>query len=316
MDIVVIGPGAVGSLLGGLLRIDGHAVSLVGRRGPREDRPLRIVLPSGWKTATGFTVAVPPEPDLAMVALGRHHLAGIRRGGLAVPAAAGHTVFWNVDPTQPARLGFDPQRWSAGITLLSAVRLQEDDVTLAGERPVLVVERRSGAASALRGFRRHGFTVSEVEDAVPYLDALLVHQLLELPAAMCAATIPWFLSFPEGRALAVEVLNEGLKTMDRAGRTLAHLPLGDPRDLVSSISRRPQAFDRARVPPDQSWPSMLQAFLTGRPHEAREITKRVVEMASDAGLSLTWNWRLFQKAGRILSVGFFRDPVELARALA
>ncbi|MCX7028601.1 MAG: hypothetical protein NTU62_00580, partial [Spirochaetes bacterium] len=61
---------------------------------------------------------------------------------------------------------------------------------------------------------------------------------------------------------------------------------------------------------------MLQAFLTGRQHEAREITKRIVEMASEAGLSLTWNWRLFQKAGRVLSVGFFRDPVELARALA
>ncbi len=316
MDIVVIGPGAVGSILAGLLRIDGHDISLVGRSGALEDRPLRIVLPSGWKTASGFTSPAPPDPDLAMVAVGRHHLAGIRRGGLAVPPAAGHTVFWNVDPAQPTRLGFSDDRWSPGVTLLTAVRLQEGEVTLAGERPVLVVERRSGAAAALRGFRRYGFTVSEVEDAVPYLDALFVLRLLELPAAMCAATIPWFLSFPEGRALAVEVLTEGLETMDRAGRILARLPVRDPRELLSMIGRRPRAFDRARELPDQSWPPMLQAFLTGRPHEAREITKRIVEMASDAGLSLTWNWRLFQKAGRVLSVGFFRDPVELARALA
>jgi hypothetical protein len=41
-----------------------------------------------------------------------------------------------------------------------------------------------------------------------------------------------------------------------------------------------------------------------------------VELASAAGLSLTWNWRLFQKAGRVTSVGFFRDPAELARAIA
>jgi ketopantoate reductase len=316
MDIVVIGPGAVGSILAGLLRIDGHDISFVGRSGALEDRPLRIVLPSGWKTASGFTSPAPPDPDLAMVAVGRHHLAGIRRGGLAVPPDAGHTVFWNVDPDQPTRLGFSDDRWSPGVTLLTAVRLQEGEVTLAGERPVLVVERRSGAAAALRGFRRYGFTVSEVEDAVPYLDALFVRQLLELPAAMCAATIPWFLSFPEGRALAAEVLTEGLKTMDRAGRILARLPVMDPRDLLERIRRRPRTFDRARELPDQSWPPMLQAFLTGRPHEAREITKRIVEMASDAGLSLTWNWRLFQKAGRVLSVGFFRDPVELARALA
>jgi hypothetical protein len=303
-------------MLAGLLRIDGHHISIVGRGGALLVRPLRIVLPSGWETASGFTAPAPSDPDLVMVALGRHHLAGIRRSGLAVPPDTVHTVFWNVDPAQPARLGFADDQWSPGVTILSAVRLQEGEVTLAGERPVLVVERRSGAAAALRGFRRHGFTVSEVEDAVPYLDALFVQRLLELPAAMCAGTIPWFLSFPEGRALAAEVLTEGLKTMDRAGRILARLPVMDPRELLERINRRPQGFDRARELPDQSWPPMLQAFLTGRPHEAREITKRIVEIASDAGLSLTWNWRLFQKAGRVLSVGFFRDRVELARALA
>jgi ketopantoate reductase len=316
MDIVVIGPGAVGSLLGGLLRIGGHAVSLVGRRGAREDGTLRIVLPSGWKTASGFTAPAPEEPDLAMVCLGRHHLAGVRRSGLALPPGARHTVFWNVDTAQPPRLGLADDRWSPGVTLLSAVRLQEGEATLAVRRPVLVVERRSGAAPALRGLGRYGFTVSEVEDAVPYLDALLVHQLLELPAALCAATIPYFLSFPEGRELAAEVLAEGLNTMDRAGRPLARLPVMDPRELVERLGRRPQAFDRARNLPDQAWPSLLQAVLAGRQHEARQVTKRIVEIASDTGLSLTWNWRLFQKAGRVVSVGFFREPSELARAIA
>jgi ketopantoate reductase len=316
MDIVVIGAGAVGSLLGGLLRVEGHAVSLVGRRGTLDDRTLRIVLPTGWKIAAGFTAPAPAEPDLAMVCLGRHHLAGVRRGGLGLPAGSRHTVFWNVDAAQPARLGLTDGQWSPGVTLLSAIRLQEDDVTLAGERAVLVVERRSGAAGALRGLRRHGFTVSEVEDAGPYLDAAFVGRLLELPAAMCGAPVAWFLSFPEGRELAAAVLAEGLKTMERAGRSLARLPVNDPRELLERITRHPQAFDRTRELPDQSWPSLLQDFLTGRPHEAREITKRIVEIASDAGLALTWNWRLFQKSGRVASVGFFRDPVELARAVA
>lgn len=316
MDIVVIGDGAVGSLLGGLLRVCGHAVSLVGRRGAREDGSLRLVLPAGWKTATGFTAPAPEAPDLAMVCLGRHHLAGARRAGIALPPGARHTVFWNVDPAQPSRLGLAPDQWSAGVTLLSAVRLQEGEVTLAGERPVVVVEGRSGAAQALRGLGRCGFTVSEVSDAVPFLDALLVYQLLELPAALCAATIPYFLSFPEGRALASLILAEGLKTMDRAGRRLARLPVMDPRDLLERIGRKPQGFDQARDLPDQAWPPQLQAAFAGRPSEARQVTKRIVEMASDAGLSLTWNWRLFQKAGRSASVGFFRDPAELTRAIA
>jgi len=316
MDIVVVGCGAVGSLLGALLRACGNSVSLVGRRGALADGTVRVVLPSGWLTASGFTAPSPAQPGLTMVCLGRHHLAAVRRGQLAIPPGTGHTVFWNVDAAQPPRLGLSRDQWSPAVSLLTAVRLQEGDVTLAGERPMLVVERRSGAAAALRGLGRYGVAVSEVADAVPYLDAMLVYQLLELPAAMCGATIPWFLSFPEGRELAGQVLVEGLKTMERAGRPLARLPSLDPRDLLERIERRPQAFDRARELPDQAWPSLLQAFLTGRQHEAREITKRVVEMASDAGLSLTWNWRLFQKAGRAGSVGFYRDPVELARAIA
>lgn len=316
MAIVVVGCGAVGSLLGALLRACGYSVSLVGRRGALAGATVRVVLPSGWLTASEFTAPSPEQPGLAMVCLGRHHLAAIRRGQLAIPQGTGHTVFWNVDAAQPPRLGFSRDQWSPAVSLLSAVRLQEGDVTLSGERPMLVVERRSGAAKTLRDLGRFSVAVSEVADAVPYLDAMLVHQLLELPAAMCGATIPWFLSFPEGRELAARVLGEGLKTMERAGRPLVRLPVLDPGDLLERIERRPQAFDRARELPDQAWPSLLQAFLTGRQHEAREITKRVVELASDAGLSLTWNWRLFQKAGRAGSVGFYRDPVELARAIA
>jgi ketopantoate reductase len=316
MNIVVIGAGAVGSLLGGLLRLGGHTVTLVGRRGVLPDRELRIVLPSGWKTASGFAESAPADPGLAMVALGRQHLAAVKRGGLGLPQEAAHTIFWNVDPAQPRRLGLADQFWSPGLTLLSAVRLHERDVTLAGEHPVLVIERRSGARETLRGLARHGFTVSQVDDALPYLDAFFVHQLLDLPAAMCGCSLPYFLSFPEGRALATEILTEGLKTMERAGRTLARLPVMDPRDLLERLDRHGQSFDRAHDLPDQAWSPTLQAFLAGRQHEAREITKRIVEMASDAGLSLTWNWRLFQKAGRVASVGFYRDPAELSRAIA
>lgn len=316
MDIVVIGPGAVGSLLGGLARLDGHAVSLVGRGGTALAGSLRLVLPSGWISADGFTVPAAAKADLAMVALGRHHLAGVRKGGLGLPRQTAHAVFWNVDPAEPARLGIDAGQWSPGVTLLTAVRLQEGDVTLAGERPTLVVERRSGAGRALAGFARRGIAVVEVDDALPYLDAAFVHRLLELPAMMCGGTIPWFLSFPEGRELAAKVLAEGLKTMERTGRTLARLPVDDPRDLLERMARRPREFERARDLPDQAWPPLLQAVLAGRPHEAREITKHAVEMASAAGLSLAWNWRLFQKAGRVASVGFFRDPAELARAIA
>jgi ketopantoate reductase len=316
MEVVVVGAGAIGSLLGSLARLDGHAVTLVGRGGTAVRRAVRLALPAGWKTVEGFSTRAPARADLALVALGRHHLAALRRGQLPLPRECPPAVFLNVDPEAPGRLGLDAAAWSPGVTLLAAVRLQEDTVTLAGPRPTLVVEKRSGAGRLARGFARHGVAVVEVEDARPHLDAAFVTRLLELPATMCGGTVRWFLSFPEGRELGAGVLAEGLKTLERSGRPLARLPVDDPRELLEAIRRRPREFDRARDLPDRALSPLLQAVLSRRPPEAREITMRAVEMASATGLSLTWNWRLFQKAGRVASVGFYHDPAELARAIA
>lgn len=55
MEITVLGPGAIGTLLGSLLRVGGHDVTLVGRRKTgHEDRPVRLVLPDGWLLAEGL----------------------------------------------------------------------------------------------------------------------------------------------------------------------------------------------------------------------------------------------------------------------
>jgi ketopantoate reductase len=57
-------------------------------------------------------------------------------------------------------------------------------------------------------------------------------------------------------------------------------------------------------------------MLANKPTEAREITKRAVEAAATAGLDLPWNWKLYQKTGRVLSLGWYRSPAELAASLA
>ena len=61
---------------------------------------------------------------------------------------------------------------------------------------------------------------------------------------------------------------------------------------------------------------MLQAYLKGKPTEAALLNRKAVELASSAGLHLTLNWRIFQKAARVASMGFYTDPAELLRALA
>jgi ketopantoate reductase len=114
----------------------------------------------------------------------------------------------------------------------------------------------------------------------------------------------------------VNMLAEGFAAMERADMPLATLPVMDPVELMMRIEKKPGSFDSSPSIPARSYNSILQSYLRGRPVEAEHLNKKVVEIASSAGLHLTWNWRILQKASRISGLGFYRDPAELLRALA
>jgi len=319
MRISIIGAGAVGSLLGGLLRCAGHDVSLLGRQaGETADRGLRIVLASEWLFCEGLRYGTPfADPDVHLVALGRQHLHAFRRTDFArlVPGSA-PVVFCNPDPAEPIRLGIPSGRWFSCLTLMNAVKLQDGEVEQTEGKPVIMVDRSSGLERLFGDLARFGFPTIAVPDMLPCLSSFFLWQLLSLPLALCHATLSSFLSAPEGRELALSVLREGIAAMESADRPLVRLPVMDPRDLVSRLEGKPASFDRAQEEPGRSYNSMLQCILRGRPTEAAQLNRKAVEMASAAGLHLTWNWRLLQKAGRMSSVGFYRTPAELLRALS
>ncbi len=65
MDITVVGPGAVGTLLGGLLSLKGHTVTFRARRpaaGAASARGLRLILPDKWLSVDGARIAGPGTP--------------------------------------------------------------------------------------------------------------------------------------------------------------------------------------------------------------------------------------------------------------
>lgn len=334
MDITVVGPGAVGTLLGGLLSLKGHGVSFRCRKDARagaESAAVRLVLPDAWLTAEGLRFAGPGgelrAAGAVLVTLGRHHLRAIRRPDfqrIVAPAggsAPAPVIFVNADPTEPHRLGYPPAgqhqgSWSLCLTLLNAVKLQEREAELTSDDAVLIVERGSAGQTLLSTLSGFGFKVTAVADPLPYSDSLFVSQLLFLPVAMCNTTLLRFLAFEEGRELARRILAEGLETMARTGRTLARLPLMDPRDLLAKVEKKAESFSSARLRPDRSYNSVLQSYLRGRPTEAAELNKRAVEMASAAGLHLEWNWRVLQKVGRIASLGFYPQPGDLLKSLS
>jgi ketopantoate reductase len=322
MDITIIGPGAVGTLLGGLLRLKGHTVALRGRKpAERRDGTVRLQLPDRWLLAEGVRFEGPEEPvrapDLHLVTLGRQHMHAERRPDFLRLIAGGEApvAVFNADPVEAERLAIPPDRLCSGFTLMNAVKLQALDVELTSPAYAIIHEKSRSLGKAMQDLSRFGFQTIAVDDAQPYGNSLFLTQLLFLPVAMCNTTLDCFLSTTAGRELAGSILAEGLETMERAGLPLAPLPLMDPRELAVRLEKKPGSFEAAPPKPDRGYNSVLQCYLKGRPTEAAQLNKRIVEIASSAGLHLTWNWRILQKASRVAGVGFYQDPAQLLKSL-
>jgi ketopantoate reductase len=323
MEITVLGPGAVGTLLGGLLQLKGHHVSLRGRKAPPDPSPtLRVVLPSRWLLVEGARMEGPEDPSGSpqafLITLARHHLHAVRRPDLArlIGTEEAPVAMFNCDPSEPERLAIPDARLRLCLTLMNAVKLQDGEVELTTEKPFIVYERSKPLSRIFGELSSFGFHCIAVDDARPYLNSFLISQLLFLPVAMCNTTLGCFLSSAPGRELAVNMLSEGFAAMERADMPLAALPVMDPVELMMRIEKKPTSFDAAPSTPARAYNSILQSYLKGRPVEAEYLNKKVVEIASSAGLHLTWNWRILQKASRIAGLGFYRDPAELLKALA
>ena len=323
MEIAIIGPGSVGTLPGGLLSVSGHQVRLRGKKRPaRQGTTLRLVLPDRWLMAEGVRFEGPEDPtgslEAFLVTMGRHHLHVERRPDFARLIGGGDApvAFFNCDPAEPQRLAVPGERLRFGLTLMNAVKLQDGEVELTTPKSAIIYEKSRPVSRLLQGFASFGFQLLPVEDALPYMSSFLIYQLLFLPVAMCNTTLDCFLSMPEGRELALALMGEGFLAMEKAGLPLATLPLMDPRELAARIEKKPQSFEQAPSVPGRGFNSILQSYLRGRPTEAGQLNRKAVEIASAAGLHLTWNWRILQKASRVASLGFYSGPAELLKALA
>ncbi len=320
MTVIMIGPGAVGQLLGALLQSSGHQVVFRDRApGRRRRRTVRVVLPDGWVTAACDEPGAPDasRADAVLVTMARHHLHAARRPDFLRMTGAGRgpVAFVNTGGPDMERLGIPAERQRLCLTLLTAVSMQDGDVELAPGRAMLVHERSPVLSECFAGLTGHGIQVTSVDDARPLANSLLVLQLLSLPVALCNSTLGWFLSWEEGRQIAQNVLAEGFEAMMKAGLPVGQLPVSDPRELLGKLSRRGGVFAGGGTEPDRAYNTVLQSFLRARPPEVSHINRRIVEIGSSAGLRLTWNWRLLQKASRVTGLGFFRDPADLLRSL-
>ena len=166
MDITVIGPGSVGTLIGGLLSMKGHRVTLRGRQQPaRSACSIRIVLPDRWLVADGVRLEGPEDPvqeaDAIFVTLGRHHLHAVRRPDFQrlIGTTDSPVAFFNCDPVEVERLAVPAERTLFCVTLMNAIKLQDADVELSSASPTLIYQKSPvlGRSAGRDGFWIQGY---------------------------------------------------------------------------------------------------------------------------------------------------------------
>jgi len=320
LRIQVIGCGAIGSLLGGLLAAKNHQVAFISNEKDlktSEQLSLRIILPENFINTKIFVSRPGEEVDLLIVALKRFHLKNLTKEFFAdfKLAPGGKILFINCDPSRMRSLVPDGVKGGVALTLLNAVQFEAGEVELCSKRSLLLIERDKELKKVMNQLRSNGLEIRESDDIESSANSFFILQLLNLPVAMCNTTLNHFLSYKEGREVAVKVLEEGVAAMMRSGRKLKVLPFMDPQELLKSLQKHGNDFDVYRFPPDRCYNTILQSIIRSKMTETKEINGQLVKIAGGAGVNPLWNWRLSQKLSRVLRVGFYGTPIDLFRAL-
>ena len=285
-------------------------------------REIRLNLPWGWVRTEDFRLSSSFRLKSGEVGLAAFRGTDRGRTGASGREVGGkdQTLIVLAEPDQtegspeerlPVVAG---TRVLRGLSLLEALEWDPGVVELSSPQPRLLVESGCELGELQRCLKARRIVLQRVDDLEPYRNSLHIRELLALPVALCHSTLGHFLSYPEGRDIALGLLEEGLQLYSNSA--LARLPVADPQEVLQKLKRRKSLdFDKVRSLPDRAYGPGLQKLLGGEAKAARHPHERILHMSSQTGINPEWNWAVAQKTNRAIRVGFYRDPVELYNAL-
>jgi len=344
MKFRIIGDAPAAALLTGLLAAEKQEViwnpDIEGDerlKKLKQRREIRLILPGGWVRSENFGLSASARlkaGETGVVAIGDPgRLARADSASAGRIGSAGRTLLLlDCREEERKRIVNPGATVIRGLSLLEATEWDTGVVEVPAPRPRLMVETgpelqelknclKACLSTPLQTPRRVRLKqrepgIEEVEDLPACRNALDLWKLLSLPLALCHSTLGVFLSYEEGRQIALRVLQEGFSLLSHLEMPVARLPVMDPQELLQRLQRRPGEFDAGRNKPDRRFGTALGCLLRGQEKAARAPNDRIVRLSSQTGIDPTWNWALTQKVSRVRRTGFFRDPIELYNAIS
>lgn len=290
-------------LVGAILASADHAVSAEQRI-----TGLRLRLPVGWLAAS-IDAGGAEDADLILC------------GETAGPVDAARLVGTGRAPFVVLRSGsggvwgsFDTGR--AECAALFDLLEDGSYLELVDEAPTLVVPQGLELRRLQGALKQSGVRLEEARTTSGHVASLLVLRLLDLPVTLCNSTRESFLSTPEGRRIAIALLEEGLRVADKLGLSLSPLGWSDPRELLRELERETPRLEALRHTPGRRYPAALAAIWGGKDPTPFVPQRAFVKRATEAGVAVDWNRRALGALPRIGRTGFLRGPAELLRLIA
>lgn len=291
MHVLILGAGALGSLLGARLARTGVRLSLFTRNTEHlwaiRDYGLRVEERDGLEHSVEIAVFgrsrdIPQPADLVLVAVKSPDTREAVRGILDLTHR--QTVFLTLqngignvetimDAAGEGRVLAGTTSQGATLTAPGRVRHGGDGATLVGE-PDGPPTERAGAAAAL--FRSAGLEAQAAGHMREHLwEKLLVNAAINPTTALAGVSNGWIAEPGPGRKIAVEVLREALTVAEAIGIRVRE----DAEQHVFDVARA-TASNRS---------SMLQDLEHGKPTEIEAITGAVVRLGVEHGVEVPVN---------------------------
>lgn len=310
MRYAVMGAGAVGSLMGGMLARAGLPVVLIGRAphvdavsrgglevsglvGPFRVHPEATTSPEGVRDADVVLLCVKTQDTPAACASIAPHLPA------QVPVVSIQNGVRNLDLVDESPLG--PGRGVGGSAVFNAVFLEPGRVllTTSGETILGAASRdgryRERMARVAREMRQAGLAVRLTPDIEGVLWSKLLINLNNGLGALTGQSLEEGMMDPAARRVSAALLAEGLHVTREAGVRLATIPRVDPNRILRLLSLplptfvlRPLFRRMVRTHPEARW-STWQSLAKGKPTEIAYLNGEIVRLAESCGLHAPYN---------------------------
>ena len=329
MRIAVLGAGAIGCVIGGLLGREGHDVTLVGR-----PDMVRALQESGLRMEGALGAMTVPvdaagsldfRPELALLAVKTQDVEAILRANRASLEGVPLVTMQNGVRSDAIVAGWLPaDELLSSVVMITATYLTPGQVTIV-DRGYLVLGRPTGPRDAL--VQR---VAAVLDPAVPtsvsdhLVGAHWLKLIMNLNNALPALTnlsLREVAREPFLRSLAVSLMREGVAVAERAGIALE--PLRDVSVRTLRLLTRLPTPVAARLFASRAgnlgndWPilgSTLQSLRRGRPTEIDYLNGEIVRRGRELGVPTPRNAKVVELVHGVESTGRFYHPQDLRHA--